>query len=120
MTAQIEGGKLDSIKWILVVVLVAVGVVGNYHFAAESLLYRVIGLVVLAGFAVFLSLQTQKGKAFSVLLKEAKIEIRKVVWPTPQELRQTTIIVVVFVLIVALVLWGLDSLVSWIVAGFIG
>lgn len=120
MTTQAEETRFDSVKWLFVVVLVAFGVVANYQFAAESLLYRVIGLLVLAGVALYVTLQTAKGKAFSVLLKEAKVEIRKVVWPTRQELTQTTLIVVVFVLIVALVLWGLDSLVSWVVAGVIG
>ena len=48
------------------------------------------------------------------------MEIRKVVWPTRPELVQTTAIVVVFVLVVALLLWGMDSLISWLVAGFIG
>jgi preprotein translocase subunit SecE len=120
MTARAEEAKFDSVKWLLVVVLIAVGVVANYQFAAESLLYRVLGLLLLAGIALYVSLQTVKGRAFSVLLKEAKVEIRKVVWPTRQELTQTTMIVVVFVLVVALVLWGLDSLISWIVSGVIG
>ena len=42
------------------------------------------------------------------------------VWPTRQETLQTTAIVVVVVLIVGLMLWGLDSLLSWLVSGAIG
>jgi preprotein translocase subunit SecE len=49
-------------------------------------------------------------------LKEARTEIRKVVWPTRQETTQTTLIVVAVVLVMALVLWGLDSLLG--LAGF--
>lgn len=120
MTAQVVESKFDAVKWLLVVALIVLGVVGNYQYAGESLLYRVVGLLVLAGVASFVALQTRKGKAFSSLLREAKTEIRKVVWPTRQELIQTTMIVVVFVLVVALVLWALDSLVSWGVSGVIG
>ncbi|MCL7946040.1 preprotein translocase subunit SecE [Marinobacter sp. ATCH36] len=110
----------DAVKWLVVFVLIAVGVVGNQYFSAESLLYRVLALVALALVAAFVALQTERGSRFAALLKEARVEIRKVVWPTRPELIQTTAIVVVFVLVVALMLWGMDSLISWLVSGVIG
>jgi len=117
---ETQTSKLDSLKWLVVIALVAVGVVGNSMFANESLLYRVLALVALAIVAALIALQTAKGKAFFQLFKEAKNEIRKVVWPTRQETLQTTGIVVVAVLIIGLLLWGLDSLLGWIISGFIG
>ena len=122
MNAKVEkeSGALDSVKWLLVLALVAAGVVGNYYFEAESLLYRVLALLVLAFVAGWVALQTAKGQSFSKLVSEAKLEIRKVVWPTRQELTQTTMIVVVFVLVVALILWGIDSLIGWAVSSVIG
>lgn len=115
-----EGSKFDAIKWVLVAAIVTAGVVGNSVYADQSLFYRVVALLVLAVAAGFVSLQTAKGKAFFSLFKEAKQEIRKVVWPTRQETAQTTAIVVVVVLIVGLLLWGLDSLLGWLVSGVIG
>jgi len=115
-----ESGGLDALKWLLVLALVSTGVVGNYYFAAESLLYRVLVLLVLAFLAGWVAVQTTKGRAFSKLVAEARLEIRKVVWPTRQELTQTTMIVVAFVLVVALILWGVDSLIGWIVSSIIG
>jgi preprotein translocase subunit SecE len=115
-----EGSKFDLVKWLVVVAILAVGIVGNSIYADQSLFYRVVALLVLALVAGFVSLQTVKGKAFFLLFKEAKQEIRKVVWPTRQETLQTTAIVVVVVLIVGLMLWGLDSLLSWLVSGAIG
>lgn len=122
MNAKVEkeNGSLDLLKWLLVFVFVAAGVVGNYYFAAESLLYRILALLVLAVVAGWIALQTIKGKQFAALVAEARIEIRKVVWPTRQELTQTTMIVVAFVLVVALLLWGIDSLIGWVVSGVIG
>jgi len=122
MNAKVEkeSGSLDLLKWLLVFGFVAAGVVGNYYFAAESLLYRILALLVLALIAGWTALQTIKGKRFAALVAEARIEIRKVVWPTRQELTQTTMIVVAFVLVVALMLWGIDSLIGWIVSGVIG
>jgi len=122
MNAKVEkeSGALDTLKWLLVFAIVATGVVGNYYYAAESLLYRVLALLVLAGIAGWIALQTSKGKRFATLVSEARTEMRKVVWPTRQELIQTTLIVVVFVLVVALILWGADSLIGWIVSLVIG
>ncbi len=115
-----EVSKFDAAKWLVVVLLVSVGVVGNSMYAEQSLLYRVIGLLVLALVAGFVALQTAKGKAFFTLFKEAKNEVRKVVWPTRQETLQTTAMVVVVVLLIGLFLWGLDSLLGWMVSSVIG
>ena len=112
--------RLDSVKWVVVFVLVAAGVYGNSYFAAESVLYRVVALLVLAAIAGWLAAQTAKGKAFIQLGMEARTEIRKVVWPTRQETTHTTLIVVVVVVIVAIILWGLDSTLSWLIALLIG
>lgn len=122
MNAKVENENksLDFLKWLVVFALVSAGVVGNYYFAAESLLYRVLALLVLASIAVWVSLQTAKGKVFAKLVADARMEIRKVIWPTKQELTQTTMIVVVFVLFVALILWGVDSLIGWIISSIIG
>jgi len=122
MNAKVEStnSAVDVMKWLVVLILVSTGVVGNYYFSAESLLYRTIALLVLAGVAGWFALQTNKGRVFAALVADARIEIRKVVWPTRQELIQTTMIVIVFVLFVALILWGIDSLIGWIVSGVIG
>lgn len=112
--------KLDSLKWLLVAALVAVGVWANSYFAAESVLYRVTGLLVLAAVAGWVAVQTSKGSAFLALCLEARTEIRKVVWPTRTETTHTTLIVVAVVLVAAIILWALDSILSWVISGIIG
>jgi preprotein translocase subunit SecE len=44
-----------------------------------------------------------------------QVEVRKVVWPTRQETLQTTMIVLLMVMLVALLLWAFDSLLGWAV-----
>ncbi|PJE79774.1 Protein translocase subunit SecE [invertebrate metagenome] len=112
--------RMDSLKWAFVALFVAVGVYGNVYFAAESLLYRIPGLVVLGAVAAFVALQTVRGRAFWKLIKEAKVEIRKVVWPSRQETVQTTLVVVAVVLVMGVILWALDSLLGWLVSSLIG
>ncbi|MWV11956.1 preprotein translocase subunit SecE [Pseudomonas sp. R-28-1W-6] len=118
--AEAKDSRFDSLKWLVVVALVVAGVVGNQYFSAEPLLYRVLVLLALAAVAGFAALQTAKGQAFFGLAKEARTEIRKVVWPSRQETTQTTLIVVAVVLVMALVLWGLDSLLGWLVSLIVG
>jgi len=121
MDAKVEGtSNLDSLKWLVVVALVSLGVWGNVHYAAESVLYRAVTLVVLAVVAVLIAVTTEKGASFWNLMKEARVEIRKVVWPTRQETVQTTLVVVVFVMVVGFLLWGIDSGLSWLIQKFIG
>lgn len=119
-TPTTQNSRFDTIKWIFVLALVAAGVVGNSIYSDQSLLYRTLALVALAAVALFVALQTAKGRGYAVSFKEARKEIRKVVWPNRQETTQTTLIVVVVVLIMALVLWGLDSFLSWAVSSLIG
>ena len=120
MSAEASSSRFDNVKWLLVLVLVGAGVYGNSYFADQSLLYRVLGLLVLAIVAGLIALQTAQGVAFWTLTRESRTEIRKVVWPTRQETVQTTLIVVGFVLLVALILWGLDTLLGWLVSLVIG
>lgn len=120
LKAEAQESRFDLLKWLVVVALVVVGVVGNQYYSAQPILYRVLVLLLLAGAAAFVGLQTGRGKAFFVLAKEARAEIRKVVWPTRQETTQTTLIVVAVVLVMALLLWGLDSLLGWLVSLIVG
>jgi preprotein translocase subunit SecE len=118
--AEAKESRFDLLKWLVVAALVVVGVVGNQFFSGEPILYRVLGLLALAAVAASVGLQTAKGQAFFGLAKEARVEIRKVVWPTRQETTQTTLIVVAVVLVMALLLWGLDSLLGWLVSMIVG
>ena len=116
MSVETTASRFDSVKWVVVVALLAVAVVGNSYYGEESLLYRVLGILVIAGVAGAIAITTAKGEAFWTLVKGSRTEIRKVVWPTRQETLQTTMIVVAFVLLVALMLWGLDSFLGWLVS----
>jgi preprotein translocase subunit SecE len=118
--AEVNEARYDALKWLVVAVLVVAGVSGNQFFSAEPILYRVLALLVIAAVAGFLALRTARGLAFYGLVKEARVEIRKVVWPTRQETTQTTLMVVAVVLVMALLLWGLDSLLGWIVSLIVG
>jgi preprotein translocase subunit SecE len=111
---------LNIVLWAVSVVIVMAAVYANSYFGGESLLYRVLGLLAASVVAALIAFQTFQGKAFWLLLKGARTEIRKVVWPTRQETVQTTLIVSLVVIVAGLLLWGLDTLLGWLVSLVIG
>jgi len=119
-TTESSTPVLDWLKWLVVAGLLAVGIVGNWYYRDQSLLNRVLALVAVAAVAIAVASQTARGRSIWALLKESRVEIRRVVWPTRQETTQTTFIVVMLVLVFALILWGLDSLLSLVVSRLIG
>lgn len=112
--------KSDTLKWLGIFAIFAVSIVANYHFDAVAWALRAaLGILVVA-LIVGIALTTVKGWQAWEFVKSARIELRKVVWPTRQETVQTTIIVVVFVVITALILWGLDTLFLWLIGLLLG
>jgi len=112
--------RLDGLKWLSVVLLVAAGVVGNSFYSDVAVLYRVLVLVAMGAAAIFIAVNTAKGSSLWELLNEARAEFRRVVWPTRQEVNQTTLIVVAVVIVMSIILWALDSLLGWVASLIIG
>ena len=122
MSSKAETGEyqLDILKWLLALAIVGAGIYANSYYAGIEPLFRALAGVLVAAATISVALQTEKGAWAWNLAKEARVEVRKVVWPTTQETTQTTLIVVGVVILVALILWALDSSLSWGVRGVIG
>lgn len=118
--SKTQKSPLDIVKWILAAAFLAMAVVGNYVYANEPLLYRVLGVVALMLIGAGIALASSQGRTFLQYLKSANLERRKVVWPTRPETTQTTLIVVIVVVLMSLVLWGVDSLLSWLISLLLG
>ena len=91
------------------------GISAFYMYPDQSLLYRVIGLLVALGISLALAVRTEPGGIAFAFVKDARTEIRKVVWPTRKETIQTTMFVIVAVIIMGICLWLLDMFLSWAV-----
>jgi preprotein translocase subunit SecE len=110
----------DTLKWLVVWALLVAAVVANIYFSQVPLAIRVAVGLVLLGFMLVIVLQTKKGHRAGVFIKGARLEMRKVVWPTRQETIQTTLVVAAMVVVMAMLLWGIDSLFLWAVSWLTG
>lgn len=103
----------DKIKLALASAVVVAAIGAFYVFAEQSLLIRVIVLLVAAIIAVLIASKTESGASTISFARGALVEVRKVVWPTRKETIQTTIMVMVMVIIVGIILWLFDLFLSW-------
>ena len=107
---------IDSIKLMTAVLVLLAGVVGFYYFENESQLLRVLGMLAVAVVAFFIAASSDPGRRGLGFVKDARVEVRKVVWPTRQETLQTTIAVLFMVILVAIMLWLFDMFLGWSVS----
>jgi preprotein translocase subunit SecE len=110
MNARAEAGAsgLDTVKLVLAGAIVIVALWAFYFFAEYSLLLRVVVLLAVTGGAAAVALTSEPGRKLWRFAVDARMEVRKVVWPTRQETLQTTLIVIVMVLILGILLWLFD------------
>ncbi len=111
-TEEVVSNKLDLFKLVMAIVILILGIVGFYYYENESQLYRVLGVVFAVIVAIAISSTTRLGQNLIGFGREARMEVRKVVWPTRQETLQTTFMVMVAVIIIGIFLWLVDMVLA--------
>ncbi len=119
-TAEQTNSGMDKAKLALAALLVLAGFYGFYEYASEPLLYRVLGILLFVIIAAGIALTTTKGRALTSFMQSARTEVRKMVWPTRAETLQTTLVILVVVVLVGLFLWMLDTFLGWGMSKIIG
>ena len=61
------------------------------------------------------AVKTKKQGKFSEYFKGVKTELKKVVWPTPQALRNNTLVSLGMMVVSAVVIWGFDEFAQMVV-----
>lgn len=118
--APIISSNLDRFKWLIVVILLVGGIVANYYYSAQPWPLRLLGWLFLLGVSLGIASQTVLGKQAWTFVRESRMELRKVYWPTRQETFQTTLFVGAMVIVLALVLWGVDGVLMWLIGWLTG
>lgn len=108
-----DRSPLDTVKLLVALLVLGAGVLGFYWYSDASQLYRIPGLLAAVVVAALIFFTTAAGRALGGFAREARTELRKVVWPTRQETVQTTLVVLVMVVIAGIFLWLLDMFLLW-------
>jgi len=106
---------LDKVKLVAASLIVVGGVAVFYSFGGTSALLRtgvfIVSLIIGGGIA----LTSEPGKAAWQFALAARLEVRKVVWPTRRETVQSTMVVIALVILIGIYLWLLDVMSLWAV-----
>ncbi len=117
--AEATASGMDAFKLTVSIGVLGASVAAFYVFVDQPLLYRVLGIAAAAVLAAIIALTTARGRSFAGFMRDARTEVRKMVWPTRIETLQTTVVVIVVVIILALFLWvvdrGLTTLIQFVI-----
>ncbi len=106
---------IDKVKILGAVFLIVAGVAAFYTIDATSELLRVGLLVLSIILAIGVSLTSVPGQQAWAFAKGARGEFRKIVWPTRRDTVQSTLIVIIMVVLIGLFLWLLDQISFWVI-----
>lgn len=112
--------KFDLVKWLVVLLVLFAGVAANYFYSYEPRALKLAAWILIAIVAMLIASRTMRGQRVWRYLKEARNEIRRVVWPKRRETVQMTLLVFAMVLVLALILWGVDSILMSLLTWFTG
>ena len=116
-----QSGVLDIIKLLSAAAAIIGGLYSYYFFEFQvSLPLRVLMVLGGTGAGITIAMTSTQGQRLWSFVQGARVEIRKVVWPTRQETTQTAIAVFVFTLIMGVFFWMLDSGLLWLTRKLVG
>jgi preprotein translocase subunit SecE len=112
-TPAVSSSSKDNALLIVSVIAILGGIAAFYWFDEQPLLLRV-GMVILglAAGAGSLWISTY-GREFVLFAQAARVELRKVVWPSRDETFKTTYVVLGFAVIMGLFFFVLDWILTW-------
>jgi preprotein translocase subunit SecE len=99
----------DKIKLLVAFLLVVAGIAGYYYLQDGAAVVRLASVLAGLLLAAGVAWTSEAGKRFFAFGQDSVAEAKRVVWPTRKETLQTTGVVIVFAVIMALFLWAVDS-----------
>jgi len=111
---------LDKIKLSLAILIIVGGISGFYLLADMPPVVRAgafLGSLIVAALVAWMS---TPGKTFIEFARESVKETRKVVWPTGKETVRMTGVVIAFVFVMAIFLWGIDAILASLIQLLMG
>jgi preprotein translocase subunit SecE len=118
--ADTGSSALDTAKLVASVAILVGGIAAFYLLGTLPIAVRWLIVLAALGAGIAVALQSSQGRTFWQFVQGSRVELRKVVWPTGQETGQTTLVVVVAVLVMGVFFWLLDMLLGAVTRALTG
>ncbi len=110
----------DKIKLLVAFLLLVAGIVGFYYLHESAAVLQLASVLVGVLLAAGVAYTSEPGKRVFEFGKDSVAEAKRVVWPTRKETMQTTGVVILFAVVMALFLWAVDASLLLIVNKLMG
>ena len=111
----------ERIKIVLAALIAVAGLAAFYWLTdRQPFVVRLLALLGAFAVAVVVMWFTQTGHTFLAFARESWEEAKRVVWPSRKETLQTTGVVFLFVFVMALFLWLVDTGLLWVTQKLLG
>jgi preprotein translocase subunit SecE len=108
-----DAGTADKAKLTVAILVVIAGVAGYYVLADRPAWLRWTAVAASLVLAALVLAFSRYGHEFRQFVELARIELRKIVWPSRQETGMTTLVVFIFVVVAGIFFWLLDLGLAW-------
>ena len=120
ISEQGVGGAVDTAKVVAAVLLVLAGIVAFYVLGTQPAWVRWLAVAGGIALAAVVFATSASGRNFWQFVLDSRTELRKVVWPTFEDTRNTTMVVFGLVIVAGAFFWLLDLLLAWVTRHFTG
>jgi len=111
---------VDKIKLVIAFLLVVAGIAGFYYLHDSAAVLRLSMVLVGLMLATGVAWTSEPGRRFFTFGKDSVAEAKRVVWPSRKETLQTTGVVILFAIVMALFLWAVDASLMMVVNKLMG
>jgi len=108
-----DSAWLGTLLVVVAIALVLAGLVAYYAFTTQPTPVRIGVLLVAVALGVGVFALAPLGRTTWAFALGARVELRKMVWPTARDTRVTTVIVFVFVVVLGAFFWVVDWLLAY-------
>jgi preprotein translocase subunit SecE len=111
---KVQGANAqDKVKLTIAIALLIGGLAGYYVLSAQPVWLRWLAVVAGLALGAAVLMPSQYGRNLRQFVLDARVELRKVVWPERRETGMTTLVVFVFVIAAGVFFWLVDMLLAW-------
>ncbi|QJC34206.1 preprotein translocase subunit SecE [Enterobacteriaceae endosymbiont of Donacia cinerea] len=110
----------DTIKWFISIILLITILVLNYNYQNINLSIRLVWVFSILTLIIFIISFTNTGKKLFSFIYYARIEARKVIWPSYKNTWNTSLVIILIITIISIIFFILDNFLIYLISFLTG